>query len=499
MHNETGEKASTGTARWNPPGGPRFLLRLTLVFVVSRLAYFAVGVRPDTEPLNYYMQCIDPALLRDHLWQSLMYLRQQPPGFNLYLGLVLKASGHPEAIFFVVQSLMGLALALALMTVMIRLGVANWLAFLLAAAFTASPITVLYENWVFYEYPVMFALTAGAWATERYVRATRFRDGLLLFAALAMVVSIRGVYHLIWFLILASLLLWVTRGRWRTGLAAVAVPSLLIGAFYVRNFVVFGDVLPGEFYRKLNYAQMIQQQASPDVLARLKREGRIGGILEIEMTAATDSFGRFVKPPAPTGIPLIDMWWKTTGADNWNSSWRSQVIDCYYRDAQVVARECPGLLARHLLLNLRTYFEPASDLFPFDEARNAQCLRPFLTWYERTTAGQLSLGDDPDHPIAWLNVVLLPACLVGGLILAARAFSKAGAQSRESLSRCATILFLLFNIAYNLVVTVRFSSSDHNRYREEVAPLYVVLLGLLASALWVRLRGRHNKSEGGIR
>ncbi|MGB7763326.1 MAG: hypothetical protein WBL61_26055 [Bryobacteraceae bacterium] len=119
---------------------------------------------------------------------------------------------------------------------------------------------------------------------ERYVRATRLRDGLLLFAALAMVVGIRGVYHLIWFLILAALLLWVTRGRWRTGLAAVAVPSLLIGAFYVRNFVVFGDVLPGELYRKINYAQMIQQQAPPDVLARLEREGRISGILEVDAT-----------------------------------------------------------------------------------------------------------------------------------------------------------------------------------------------------------------------
>jgi len=53
----------------------------------------------------------------------------------------------------------------------------------------------------------------------------------------------------------------------------------------------------------------------------------------------------------------------------------------------------------------------------------------------------------------------------------------------------ATILFLLFNIVYDSAVTILFSPGDHNRYREEVAPLYLILLGLLVNASWVRLRG----------
>jgi len=498
VNNEGTEKPSIRVSPWVPLGHRRLLLPLALVFGISRLIYFALGVHPDTEPISYYWQYIDPALLRHHLWQSLLYLREQPPGFNLYLGLALKTAS-PDVVFGTVGLLTGLALALTLMTVMIRLGVSSRLAFLLTVLFTSSPITVLHENWVFYGYPVAVALTAGTWATERYIRAPRFHSGLLLFAALAIVVSIRGVYHLMWFLMLAALVLWVTRDRWRTGLAAMALPLILIGAFYVKNFVMFGDILPGEVYRKINYAQMIQEQAPPEVLARLNREGRIGGILQMDPIAATDSFAEVVKPPALTGAPLLDMWRKTTGSDNWHSVWRRLVVERFYRDAQVVAHECPGLLAGHLLENLRKYLLPASDVFPFDAAPNARCLRPFLTWYERISSGQLRLDkESDDDPIVWLNVVLFPACLISGSILTARGFLRRRDQRGEARSRWATLLFILFNIVWNSAVTILFSSGDHNRYREEVAPLYVVLVGLLASALWAWLRGAHARAVPSI-
>jgi len=180
--------------RFRPPSaggdGRLWSILLALVFALSRVIYFAAGVRPDTIPIGTYLQYIDPVLLREHLWQSLFYLREQPPGFNLYLGLVLKTAAHPEALFLVIHLLMGLALAFSLMAVMMRLGVADWLAFLLAAMFTLSPITVLYENWVFYEYPVMVFLTVAAWAMGRYIRAAKFRHALLFFVSLTVVASV---------------------------------------------------------------------------------------------------------------------------------------------------------------------------------------------------------------------------------------------------------------------------------------------------------------------
>jgi hypothetical protein len=506
MHGEATETASTQRIRFllqRAAADSRFwFILLALVFAVSRLIYFAVGVRPDTEPIGFYLQYIDPPLLKDHLWQSLLYLREQPPGFNLYLGLIFKIAAHTEAVFSVIHLAMGLALAFSLMAVMMRLGVTNWLAFLLAALFTSSPITVLYENWVFYEYPVMLFLTLAAWALERYICLTRFRHGLLFFLSLAAVASVRGVYHLSWFLLLASALIWITRDHWRKGLCAAALPALLIFGFYAKNYVMFGDLIPGQqVYKKLNYAAIVQAQAPKEALERLKREGKISGILEIPVLESDISlYPEFVKQPAPTGIPLLDQSHKSSDAENWNSLWRSKVADLYYHDAQIVAREYPGLWLKQLSVNVRGYLLPATDVFPFDDVPNANCMRLFLHRYERISSGVFFVDPDSDKaPIAWLNVFLFPACLIGGLVLAVRAFLNCGAGTRAcraetrlgavcQISRCATILFLLFNIAYVSAVTILFSVSDHNRYREEVAPLYVVVIGLLLNASWTGLR-----------
>jgi hypothetical protein len=300
------------------------------------------------------------------------------------------------------------------------------------------------------------------------------------------------VFHLSWFLLLASALLWTTRGLWKRGLCAAAIPALLILGVYVKNFAMFGELIPGQVYKQINYVDMVQGQAPPEEIRRLQREGKISPILERPVLETfTDHYADLVKRPEPTGVLLLDVSRKSTGADNWNSIWRAKVSEACYRDAQVVARECPGLHVLQLRENLVNYLLPASEVFPFDGVANSVRLRPLLTWYERITGGEGHADDDTDEPpIAWMNVFLLPVCLVGGLVFAIRALPKRGRRFGRSIAQCATIVFLLFNIVYDSAVTILFSTGDHNRYREEVAPLYIVLLGLIASAAWVWLRRR---------
>src|SRR5277367_1989805 len=69
----------------------RHSIVLIAVFILARLAYwFFGGIRFDARPLEYYVQYLDPALLRNSLFQSLWYLKEQMPGFNLLLGVVLE-------------------------------------------------------------------------------------------------------------------------------------------------------------------------------------------------------------------------------------------------------------------------------------------------------------------------------------------------------------------------------------------------------------------------
>src|SRR5271154_3700758 len=71
---------------WRSPS-----LWLSSVFILSRAAYFGAGIRFDVTPLDTFFQICDPLLLRTRLLETLYYAHTYPPGFNLMIGLVLKA------------------------------------------------------------------------------------------------------------------------------------------------------------------------------------------------------------------------------------------------------------------------------------------------------------------------------------------------------------------------------------------------------------------------
>src|SRR6267154_1975336 len=86
------------------------MIAVTAAFVMSRLIYRALGVRFSADPVNYYIQFLDPELLRHDLLRSLFYMRDQPPGFNGFVGVVLKLFPvHYAEAFGVVYFLAGLA------------------------------------------------------------------------------------------------------------------------------------------------------------------------------------------------------------------------------------------------------------------------------------------------------------------------------------------------------------------------------------------------------
>ena len=58
---------------------------LTLAFGLSRLSCYLAGVRFDATTLPYYLQFVDPKLLKSSLGQSIFYLKEQPPAFNVFL------------------------------------------------------------------------------------------------------------------------------------------------------------------------------------------------------------------------------------------------------------------------------------------------------------------------------------------------------------------------------------------------------------------------------
>lgn len=488
----------------SPPGGPgtrrdaAWPAALLALWAVSRVAYsLAFGVRFDAGTLDWYLQFIDPELLRTRLLESTFYMRDQPPGFNLFLGAVLKAVGpSAPAVFRALYALGGVALVLALWSLMRRLDVPRPIAFGILALFAMSPVTVLYESWLFYTYPITVLLCAAALWLNRFAQSGRARDAAVLYALLAIVVLTRGTFHLAWFVAILAGTVLVARGaKARRLAAAAAIPCALVLGLYLKNFLTFGDWFAGRIYRDMNYAQMVLQNVRPETRDRLVREGRLSPIVYLSIYQRDlDAFRPFLGEVERTGIPVLDRERKSTGHTSWQSLTMQRVGRRMAEAAEVAARHAPGAWRSSVLANAKLYFRPADQAYPFvfgDHATdygdpNALALAGLLE-LRRALVGQESIG----RP-AWLYVAGLPALLLyGALYLGSRA-------RRRELSRpdAVTVAFLLFNVAYLAAVTVLFSHGDHGRYRFEVAPFYTVLCAMLLSAVARRIeRGRRGSRD----
>ncbi len=206
---------------------------LAMVFAVSRLGYYLLGVRFDARPVLNYYQFIDPELLKHRLFESLLYLHIQPPGWNLYVGTVLKLfpTSYPSA-FHVCHLLMGLGICWSLYYLVRTCRVSRWLAFSLAVWFIVSPGVVLFENYLLYEYLVAFLLLMAAVALARFLQDARARWMILFFAALFGLVLVRNFFHLVYFIAMLAALAFLSKSHRRMVLLCGAVPLLAIVGLY---------------------------------------------------------------------------------------------------------------------------------------------------------------------------------------------------------------------------------------------------------------------------
>ena len=175
---------------------------LFLVFILSRVAYYLLGVRFDARGMPTFLQFVDPELLRHHLWQSLFYLHMQPPGYNLFLGIVLKLFPLPHdytIAFHVIHLVFGTAITCYLFYCMRNLGVGKRLALIATMLFTISPGVVLFENFLLYDYQMTFLLIVSTGFIYHYAKYQRVSSAVMFLVCQFWLVMVRSQYHVVYF------------------------------------------------------------------------------------------------------------------------------------------------------------------------------------------------------------------------------------------------------------------------------------------------------------
>jgi len=474
------------------------LLVMIGLVIVSRVGYYLAGVRFDASSLPWFWQYVDPALLKANLAQSLWYLHSQPPAFNAFLGLVLNLfPRHETAAFTCCYLLLGLVFAVTLFLLLRGFGVSNTLSAVATAVYAASPACVLYENWLFYAYPLSVLLLLAALFWHRFVIRGRFLDALLLFACAALLALTWSLYHLVWLIGLVLALALFRRRDWRKVLAAAAVPVLVVVLWYGKNLFQVGE-FTGSTWSGTNFSRMTKFLTAPERLA-LYDNGTISAVSLVPPFSNPDEYYSIVSKPPPTGIPVLDQELKPSGDPNFNNTLFIAVSRQYGRDAFKILSTRPASYLHCLAVSYFTYFQPTSK-HQFLEG-NAGHVRALDRLYSLAFSGRFSFHLDHSlrqtQParyylqgllnIAWFPLLAYVFVLIFGLIRLLRRSSSLTPTSSLALHP-SSLFFLWFNVAWVTIVANAVEVGENDRFRFVADPLVVIFLASLVSDWLARRR-----------
>jgi hypothetical protein len=480
----------------------RGLLVVVVGFVVSRLAYAAIGIRFDATALHPrgladdQWQMLDTHLLTHHLVQSVWHLQSQPPLFNLFSGIVLHLPlGLQQPVAGGCFWLLGLVLACSTYLLLVELEVPWWAAVIASLVVVANPATILFENWLSWSYPAASLLTVGAYCCARFIKTRHPGWGVALFTCFALVVFDDSTFQWVWLVAVLVAILVFMKTAWRQLLLVSVVPLLLVGGWYARGAVMFGTATTSSWFG-MNLASTSIARAPEAQLQELVREGRVNSIattVAFEPVGAYDP--KFVRTPV-TGVRTLDARIKSDGATNYNNLAYVAVSSQYLRADLAYIKAEPGTYARNVALGVEVWFVPAdqypiaSDNYAGDGARisgYANAYNAAILWqghsseyagFQAATRGVApSVGEYSYSTVIEYMLALLVAPFV--------VFRR-----RHDRALAGTLAVLWLTVGYSFLTTSLTSLGENMRFQFELGSLPLVLAVAVLTSL---LKAAHRK------
>lgn len=449
-----------------PPTG---VVVVAAVCVASRLlVLLGLGMPFDSSLTPWLEQLLDLKLLQHHLLQSVWNLHSQPPLFNLAVGIALKLFPHHlSGAFRVVFLAFGLVAAIALEQLLERLAFRRLTAIVLASLISCAPWWLVYENWLYYEYPVMCMLVVAAFALAQFERTRSTAWGVVFFVLIALVIFTRASFQAVWLIFVLALLLAVPRPARRRLVVAAAVPVLLVALLYVKQFVQFGVPSTTSWFG-MNLARITLNIAPRSEVQPLVEDGTLSRIALVKPFSALPSYEDLGFPrPKHTGIPALDEVVKSNGAVNLNNIAYVDLSRRYLHESLLYIRYRPGGYLRGIGKAVGKLSVPATDYsYVFPE-------RAKIRWWDRLWNAIVYWRTPWAHGIGFALPLLYVCDAAWGVLLLVRTVRRRVLQPWTS-----TALFIWGTVVYLLLLASLTDYGENERVHLPIDPLVLVLAAL---------------------
>ncbi|WP_428263081.1 hypothetical protein [Haliangium sp.] len=462
-------------------------LVFTIVFIVSRVGFYAAGLRFSTEHVGEMMHFLPPSLLQDDLARSLLYMHSQPPLMSVFMGLTMKLfPGHYEFAFASVFALIGLGFGWIQMALFERLRFPARIGLAVACAYALLPQTVVFEHYFFFTHILAFLMLASALLLARALERPTGPRWLSFFLLIAVIVNFKSAFHLIWMVLLGvAAFVCLPRVKHRTVAVALALPLLLGGAWYAKNLVMFGHFQSSSW---MGFALAFKSYRGIPVSERRRRaqRGELAPVTAANIYGGVDEYARALGVDLArdrTDVPLLEMKRKASGQHNFHHRIYIEANQAIAAEAWRLIRSDPGPYLEDVRKSLRYFGKPATDYRPVNT--------PYRQIQRYCDAVNTLLHDRWGGYGLCLWTLMMLSCMVF-MVPRLIAFARAPrSQSVEDL----VYIYMALTALYVYVLLIFLDSGETHRQRMVVDPFIVTCFALDLRRLWRRRARRRAPAQ----
>jgi hypothetical protein len=459
------------------------IIFLTLAFVLSRLLLPLFNIHFRFNGLFLYWQYLDTDTLHHHLLKGLWYDHAQPPLFNLLLGIVLKCFGSWAPIAFSgLLKLISFINSLLLYNLLIySLPRPSRIPLFITLVYVLSPALMLFENELFYTTFISMLLLVSAWFILRLQEDARQTAspgnsasvpkhvaGICI--PLTLLCLTRSMYHLVWLIALGALLLLSLRKTpaFRLLLAGITLSAVFVSGWYIKNLLIFNQFSTSSWIG-MNLARTVFHDVPIKDSSRIESLEPFSDLHYYHSFIADSEVNRYA------GVDDRDLMTpkKNDSSSNLNAVAYIQLSRQYMAASKAYVKAHPIHYMANVAQSSLLFFAPATR-YPFSEPEALK-----IKYYDLAYSFNLSYfakGKEQRRLAVLFSAIpkLLVYLTVAFLLLRM-------ALQQKHLPPLS--LFAMSTIAFVFLVSSLVEHYENMRFRYEVEPLFLLLLGQALAAL----------------
>lgn len=376
--------------------------------------------------------------------------------------------------------------------ILININFGKLASFFLSTLFIVTPAVVLYENWLFYTWPIATLIAFTAYMLLLYEKTSKTKYGIIFFVSIGILCLTRSMFHIIYLLACIIGILFIRSPSRKKVVSCGFVVLMLVGSFYLKNYVLFG--VPGtSSWVGMNLWKMVECDAS-----------------EIVMPADSDVVSKppfsdinkypqqYIEVPERfSDIPVLYDKYKSNGAINFNYYGYINVSREYKKGFTYLFSHNFSLYLKNVVKGWGYYCKPSWYYWFLDDNRvKLQPIIDFISvakprfFIERKILGEdATTSDFPYSSYLFIPILLSLVCF-DFLVNVFRTIKKQ--QCRQPM---VFFSFMVLTVLFVAIMGNALEVGENNRFRVQTDILLYLAVIISIRDLWfVGTAGKHPRA-----